>query len=104
MSLGFARNLFSRSSFFTEDMALSHLDYANLLLFGCSASNMAKLTMHTKYHSLPIVLNTQRLCPARQLLCHSHWLPVHSRISYKISTLTYKVLAHNQLLYILVIY
>jgi len=47
-----------------------------------------------------IVLDTQHLCPTQQLLCHLHWLPVHFCINYKIVTLTYKILAYNQPLYL----
>ena len=48
----------------------------------------------------PIVLNTQRLCPSKQLLRRFHWRPVYFRISYKIATLIYKILTFNQPLYL----
>jgi len=47
-----------------------------------------------------MMIDTQHPFPAQQLLCHLHWLPVHFCINYKISTVTYKALACNQLLYL----
>ena len=79
-------------------MALSRLDYSNSLLFGCSASNVAKL-QRIQNTAARIVLNTQRLCPSQQLLQNLHWLPVYFVIKTKIATLTYKVATLNQPLY-----
>jgi len=47
-----------------------------------------------------IVLDIQHPCPTEQLLYHLHWLPIHFCINYKIATLSYKVLALNQTLYV----
>ena len=35
-------------------------------------------------------------CISQQLLCHLHWPPAHSRIDYKLATLTYEALTFNQ--------
>ena len=110
MPLQFARNPFFHlpalrhiCSFLTEDMAgstatamvLSCLDYTNLLLFGCSAYNMAQF-QHIQNTAAHIVLDSQRPCPAQQLLCHLYWLPLHFCTNYKIATLTSESLAQNQ--------
>jgi len=75
-------------------MVLSCLHYANLLLFGCSLSNMAKLE-RTQNTAVCVVLDTWRPCAAQQFLCYLHWQPVHFCINYKIATLTNKVLTYN---------
>jgi len=74
-------------------MVLSHLDYSNSLVFECLVSNMAEL-QHIQNTTAHVVLDTQHPCPTQQLLCHLHWLPVHFHVNYRMSTLTYKVLAH----------
>ena len=89
----------------TEDMAKalavslvqSRLDYANSLVHG--ACNIKKL--QTIQNSLArIVLGSQPNVSAVGRLTCLHWLPVHSRITFKIACLTYKTLATGQPTYL----
>ena len=72
-------------------MVLSHLDCANSLLFGCSASNL----QHVWCTAAPVVSDTVHAIPSSL-----HWLPVHFHIEYKVVILTCRVMAHNQPLYL----
>ena len=73
-----------RHSFLAEDktasiasvMVLTRLDYGNLLLSGCSISNMVKL-QRIQTTAARIVLNTQRIRPSQQLFQRLHWQPVY---------------------------
>jgi len=107
-SVFYLRPLRHIRSFLTEDMTgsiakamvLSRLDYANSLLFGCSAFNTAKLQrVHTKYRCPCCFRHTPSARYSAVALLF-HLLTVHFHINYKIDTLTCKVLTHNQLLYL----
>ena len=79
------------TSALARSLVLSRLDYCNSLLYGTSASlfhslqrtqnNLAKLVLLN-----PSLNSSERL---RQL----HWLPIHLRIIFKISLITYRTLA-----------
>jgi len=75
-------------------------DFAGLVVSQYSQKLLILLSGMVCITTAHIVLDTQHLCPTQQLLCHLHWLPVHFCINYKIATLIYKVLAHNQPLYL----
>ena len=70
----------------------SHLDYANAVLVGTSASNIYKLQrvqntlarIVTRQHGLPGITQT---------LATLHWLPTKWRVKFKIVTTTYKLLS-----------
>jgi len=73
----------------------SRLDYANSIMYGMSPSNMNKL--QSVQNSLTrVVLPSLRHLSASERLSYLHWLPVHYRIQFKITTLTYKTLATCQ--------
>ena len=57
-------------------MVLTRLDYGNLLLSGCSISNMVKL-QRIQTTAARIVLNTQRIRPSQQFFQRLHWQPVY---------------------------
>ena len=75
-------------------MVQSRLDYCNSLLYGISAFNINKL-QRVQNLAAKIALNDWH-SPSQELLSQLHWLPVHSRIKFKISSLTFKLLAENQ--------
>ena len=75
-------------------MVQSRLDYCNSLLHGISAFNINKL-QRVQNLAAKIALNDWH-SPSRELLSQLHWLPVHSCIKFKISSLTFKLLAENQ--------
>ena len=70
----------------------SRLDYANSIMYGMSKSLTAKL-QHQQNMLARVVLRTNRLSSAGPLLNELHWLPVASRIHFKIATLTHKILS-----------
>ena len=70
----------------------SRLDYANSIMYGMSKSLTAKLQRQQNMLAR-VVLRTNRLSSAGPLLNELHWLPVASRIQFKIATLTHKILS-----------
>ena len=83
----------------TDDMAKSiavalvqsRLDYCNSLLFGVSQFNLQRV----QNLAARLALNDWR-SPILHLFVKLHWLPIHSRIKFKISSLTFKLLSDNQ--------
>ena len=74
-------------------MVQSWLDYCNSMLSGISAFNINKLHQ-VQNLAAKIALNDWH-SPSQELLSQLHWLPMHSRIKFKIS-LAYKLLAEKQ--------
>ena len=70
----------------------SGLDYAHSIMYGMSKSLTAKL-QHQQNILARVVLRTNHLSSAGQLLSELHWLPVASRIHFKIATRTHKILS-----------
>ena len=68
--------------------ALSRLDYCNALLAGSPKHLIEKL----QNHAARLVFSCSKFDHVTPLLHSLHWLPVHSRIDYKISSLCFKVL------------
>ena len=68
----------------------SRLDYANSILYGSPKSQIAKL--QSQQNALARVVLKASSGSARPLLQELHWLPMASRIEFKIAALTYKVL------------
>ena len=86
----------------TDDMAISiavalvqsGLDYCNSLLFGISSFNISKL-QRVQNLAARLALNNWST-PVQSLLLRLHWLPVKSRIKFKISTIVFKLISENQ--------
>ena len=87
----------------TDDMAKavgtslvqSRLDYANSVLYGVAASHLNKL-QHVQNTLARVVLRSNYSRPPAQLLSELHWLPIESRIKFKLATITYKTLSTSQ--------
>ena len=68
----------------------SHLDYANSVLFGTSAKNLARL--HCIQSTLARVVTMQRgRIGISKMLSDLHWLPMKFRVDFKVAILTFKV-------------
>ena len=86
----------------TDDMAISiavalvqsRLDYCNSLLFGISSFNINKL-QRVQNLAARLALNNWST-PVHSLLLKLHWLPVQSRIKFKISSIVFKLMSENQ--------
>ena len=75
------------------------LDYCNSLLYGTSNANITKL-QQVQNSLARLVTRTRKYDHISPVLAKLHWLPVSSRITYKIATLTSKVLTSNQPAYL----
>jgi len=76
----------------------SRLDYANSILFGCPLKYRLRLQrMQSAVARITVPQNSS--FPIRSttaLLRHLHWLPIDSRISFKLSTITFKALSSGR--------
>ena len=75
----------------------SWLDYCNLLLFGTKLSNLKKL-QRVRNSLARTVLKSSWKSSSAPMLTKQHWLPIPSRIAYKIALLTFKTRADHELL------
>ena len=73
----------------------SRLDFCNSLLAGTSVSNLARL-QRVQNTLARVVIQKPRFCHITPVLSDLHWLPVRHRISFKIATVTYRVLQFQQ--------
>ena len=73
---------------------LLHMAYVHMLLFGISTFNLNKL-QRIQNLAARLALNDWTT-PPNTLLSKLHWLPVYSRIKFKISTITFKLLIEGQ--------
>ena len=80
-------------------IVVSWLDYCNSLLAGASASNLACLQL-VQNTPARVVAQKSRYCHITPVLAGLHWLPVRHRIDFKIATTAFKVLHHQQSLYL----
>ena len=69
----------------------SRLDYCNSLLYGVTATNMAKL-QRVQNAAARLITGAPKFCHIRPVLLKLHWLPIRFRINYKILLLTFKAL------------
>ena len=75
----------------------SRLDYCNSLLHSLPGVHLNKL-QRVQNALVRVVTKSTRFTRTKSLLERLHWLPIASRIDFKIATLTYKVVHLKQLL------
>ena len=73
----------------------SRLDFCNSLLAGTSVSNLNRLQLVQNTLARKVA-QKPRFCRITPVLSDLHWLPVRHRISFKIATITFKVLQFQQ--------
>ena len=84
LSLDATKTLFSA-------FVLSRLDYCNSLLFGCPRYLLNKL-QKVQNNAARLVLRVSKTDPISPHLASLRWLPIDSRIQYKLSSLCYDCL------------
>ena len=70
---------------------LSRLDYCNALL-ACSPKHLIEKLQKVQNHAARLIFPCSKFDHVTPLLHSLHWLPVHMRTDYKISSLCFKVL------------
>ena len=93
------RRISSIRRFLTQDalktlisaFVLSRLDYCNSLLVGCPLNLISKL-QKVQNNAARLISGTSTSDHVTPVLRSLHWLPVHSRIDYKVLLLVYKSL------------
>ena len=73
----------------------ARLDYCNSLLYGVSKQNIRKLQV-VQNSLARLVSGTRKFDHITPVLSDLHWLPVSQRITFKIATLTFKILSSQQ--------
>lgn len=73
----------------------TRLDYCNALLSNTSARNIKRL-QRLQNSLAHITFNSNHATSSSSLLAKHHWLPISSRITYKICSITHSVLSTNQ--------
>jgi hypothetical protein len=80
------------ASLIAHSLVSSRLDYANSVLYGAPDSVIVKL-QRIQNTLARTVLQSNYLAHCDTLLKQLHWLPIHTRIRFKLATITYKALS-----------
>ena len=72
-------------------MVISHLDYANAIMVGLSEKHIGKLE-RVQNVAEKVMLKRGKYTSSKASLQSLHWLPIRSRINFKIAVLVYKCL------------
>ena len=73
-------------------LCISHLDYANALLYGMTKKLKSKY-QRIQNMCAKLVLNKKKCDSATKCLQELHWLPIKQRIQHKILLMTHKALS-----------
>ena len=92
-NLRHVRPHFDKSSFqiIVHASITSRLDYCNSLLSGLPLSSLRHLQLVQNF-SARLILNREKYCHVTPLLQELHWLPISSRIKFKVLLIVYKTL------------
>ena len=75
-------------------LVISRLDYSNSLLYGITTSDLKRLQC-IQNRAAKLVFQAKKYDHASPCLKQLHWLPVHSRIVFKILAIVYKCFTNN---------
>ena len=75
-------------------LVISHLDYCNVILYGISNCDIAKL-QRIQNMCAKLVLNRRKSDSSKQALYDLHWLPIKARIKFKILVYMYNCRVGN---------
>jgi hypothetical protein len=78
----------------------SRLDYCNSLYYGLPKTSLQRLQYVQNSLARVVVPSVRRFDHITPTLKSLHWLPVESRVDFKIATLTFKVLTRDQPTYL----
>ena len=73
----------------TRSLGISHLDYGNAILIGCPDTTLG-LMQKVQNTAARMVLNKHQSYSATECLKQLHWLPIKSRIEYKVLIMVFK--------------
>ena len=90
---GFENTLTSTA--LADALVSSRLDYCNSLLASVPATYLKKL-QRVQNSLARVVTLSPKLTSSQPLLNSLHWLPIKSRIHFKLATITYKCIHQNQ--------
>jgi hypothetical protein len=79
------------ASLIAHALVSSRLDYANSILYGAPDYSIHKLQLIQNTLARTVLLS-DRFAHTESLLYQLHWLPVHTRIRFKLASITYKAL------------
>ena len=82
-----------------HSVVVSRLDMCNSLLYGLPNTQIERLQRIQNYAARVITLN-KKSCHITPILKELHWLPVSSRVKYKLLLFVYKSLTNNAPAYI----
>ena len=82
-----------------SSLVLAHLDYANILYYGLPDRDIHKL-QRVQNMAAKVVLKRKKYDSATDCLKTLHWLPVRSRIMYKVAVYVFKCLHNTAPLYL----
>ena len=75
----------------TSSIVMSHLDYANSLLYGLPKCDLDRMQQVQNIVG-KIVINESKYSSSTEMLKTLHWLPINCRIEYKLLTLVHNCL------------
>ena len=80
-------------------LVISHLDYCNSILVGLLDVSINQM-QRVQNLAAKVILGKSKMDSAGECLLVLHWLPIHSRINYKIFTLVHKCIKGSALEYL----
>ena len=81
-------------------LVISHLDYCNVILYGITQCELGKL-QRIQNMCAKLVLNRNWHDSSKQALYDLHWLPIKTRIDFKILTYMYNCYVGNSPQYLI---